>query len=106
MNRMFIATASRLVSCAAVISLVSSSAVAQTLAVPSSQPAPPREVAAVDTSLATTIGHEVSVSAGGYSYTEPGTERISIHGGKIAGAYMNTLSPNRRRRWFVQSDVR
>ena len=40
--------------------------------------------AAVDVSLTTPAGHEVNGSVGGYTYVEPGDQRISIpprHGG-------------------------
>jgi hypothetical protein len=104
MNRTLITPASRFLSWAGVVVLVSTNAMAQT-----SSPAPlaqPREAAPVDTSLATPIGHEVNVSFGGYRYTEPGDLAISIHGSKFGGGYTGTRSLNARRRWFAQADVR
>jgi opacity protein-like surface antigen len=56
--------------------------------------------------LATPTGHEVNVSIGGYTYTEPGAFSISIDGLKIGGEYTATLPLSRRRHWFAQADVR
>jgi hypothetical protein len=103
-NRTLIATPSRFLSCVGVIALISTSAIAQTSS-PSSALAQPHDTA-VDTSLATPIGHEVNVSIGGYRYTEPGDLSISIHGRKIGGGYTGTGSLSRRRHWFAQGDVR
>src|SRR5438874_6021715 len=36
-----------------------------------------------DASLATPTGHELNASVGSYTYTEPGAQRISIHGVKV-----------------------
>src|SRR6185369_17221859 len=57
-------------------------------------------------SLTTPTGHDVSVSVGSYTYTEPGTQSISIHGPKIAGEYAGTASLGKQRHWFAQGDVR
>jgi hypothetical protein len=54
----------------------------------------------------TPTGHEVNVSVGGYKYVEPGETSISIHGPKIGGEYMATVSLNQRRHWFAQADAR
>ena len=62
--------------------------------------------AAVDVSLATPTGQEVNVSVGGYTYVEPGVQRISIHGPKVAGGYLGTLSLSKSQHWFGQTDVR
>jgi opacity protein-like surface antigen len=62
--------------------------------------------AQTDASLATPTGHEVNASLGSYTYTEPGAQSISIHGIKVGGEYTATLSLSKRRRWFVQADVR
>ena len=59
-----------------------------------------------DGSLTTPTGHEVNVSAGSYTYVEPGATRISIHGAKFGGEYTATLSLNERQHWFAQTDVR
>src|SRR5689334_14060634 len=59
-----------------------------------------------DARLATPTGHEVNVSIGGYTYTEPGALSISIDGVKIGGEYTGTLSLSKRRRVFAQADVR
>jgi hypothetical protein len=89
-----------------VMALISSQALAQTLGSMSAQPAQPQGAAAVDASLATPTGHEVSFSAGSYTYTEPGATSISIHGAKVAGEYTGTLSLNKRRHWFARANVR
>jgi opacity protein-like surface antigen len=62
--------------------------------------------AQTDPSLATPTGHELNASVGGYTYTEPGAQSISIHGVKVGGEYTATLSLNKRRHWFAQADVR
>lgn len=54
----------------------------------------------------TPTGQEVSVTVNGYTYIEPGATRISIHGPKIGGEYMATLSLNQQRHWFAKADVR
>src|SRR5262249_17533829 len=59
-----------------------------------------------DLSLATPTGQEVNVSIGGYTYTEPGAQSISIDGVKFGGEYTATLPLNRRRHWFARADVR
>ena len=59
-----------------------------------------------DASLATPTGDEVSISGGSYTYTEPRTQRIAIHGLKVGGQYTYTLSLSKRRHWFAQTDVR
>jgi hypothetical protein len=66
----------------------------------------PQGAAAVDASLLTPTGHEVSVSIGSYTYTEPGALEISIHGIKVGGDCRGTLLLNRRRHWFAHGDVR
>src|SRR5947208_6342341 len=48
--------------------------------------------AAVDDRLRTATGHEVNVSVGSYTYAEPGTLPISIHGPKVRGEYTGTMS--------------
>src|SRR4029077_20957690 len=65
--------------------------------------APP---ATVGGSLAKPTGKEVNASVGGYTYIEPGAQSISIHGAKVGGEYTATLSLNKRRHWFAQTDVR
>jgi hypothetical protein len=62
--------------------------------------------AQTDADLATPIGHEVNASVQGYTYTEPGTQSISIHGAKVGGEYTGTLPLSQRHHWFVQADVR
>jgi hypothetical protein len=57
-------------------------------------------------SVTTPTGHEVNVSIGGYKYVEPGDLSISIHGTKFGGEYIGTMSLDKRRHWFVQTDVR
>ena len=89
---------------AVVIALMASDAFAQTSGSTSAAAQPPG--AAVDVSLGTTPGHEVNVSVGGYTYTEPGDLNISIHGPKFGGGYTGTLSLDKSRHWFTQADVR
>src|SRR5262245_24179525 len=62
--------------------------------------------AQADDSLTTPTGHEVNASIGGYTYTEPGAQSISIHGVKIGGEYTATLPLSTRRHWFAQANVR
>ena len=88
------------------IALASFQAFAQTSDSVPSAAVQPRGATAVDASLATPTGHEVDVSVGSYTYVEPGSLRISIHGAKIGGEYTGTLSLNRRQQWFAQGDVR
>jgi hypothetical protein len=76
---------------AAVIALFSSAAFAQTTA---------------DANLATPTGQDVIASVGGYTYIEPGAQRISIQGAKVGGEYTATLPLSTRRRWFALADVR
>ena len=91
---------------AVAIALTSSQVFAQTPDSTSTRSAPPQGTAAVDASLATPTGHEVNVSVGGYTYTEPGAQSISIHGVKIGGEYTGTLLLDKRHHWFAQADVR
>lgn len=72
----------------------------------STPPAQPRAAAASDASLTTPTGHEVNVSVGTYTYSEPGRQSISIHGPKIGVEYTGTLALSKRRRWLVRADVR
>jgi hypothetical protein len=81
-----------------IIALISSQALAQT--------PDPTSTAAVEGSLATPTGHDVNLSVGSYTYTEPGSPRISIHGPKIGGEYTGTLPLSERRHWFAQADLR
>jgi hypothetical protein len=89
---------------AALVALTSSEVFAQTTDSTSSPAVQPST--AVDVSLATQTGHEVTVSVGSYTYVEPGSLRISLHGTKIGGGYTGALSLNRRQQWFAQTDVR
>ena len=91
---------------AVVIVLISSEAYAQTADDTSAPSVQPRGAAEVDASLATAPGHELNVSVGGYTYTEPGGQSISIHGPKIGGGYTGTLSLSKSQHWFAQGDVR
>lgn len=59
-----------------------------------------------DPGLATPTGNEVSVTARGYRYTEPGDLSISIHGLKLGGDYTGTASLNKVHHWFAQVDAR
>jgi hypothetical protein len=91
---------------AGVMALMTLQAFAQTPDFTSTPPAQPNAAAAVDASLATPTGHEVNVSVGTYTYSEPGEQSISIHGPKLGGEYAATLSLSKRRLWFVQADGR
>ena len=66
----------------------------------------PRGGGASGADLATPIGHELSGSLGGYTYSEPHPPGISIHGAKFGAEYTGTLPINRRARWFAQASVR
>ena len=57
-----------------------------------------------DLPQATRTGQEVSGSVGHYTYIEPGSLRISIHGAKFGGEYTGTWRPAAR--WFVQANGR
>jgi hypothetical protein len=59
-----------------------------------------------EATLATPTGHELNATVASYNYVEPGAQSISIHGAKIGGEYLATLSLNKRRHWFAQTDVR
>jgi hypothetical protein len=91
---------------AGVVALISSQAFAQTPDSRSGPPAQPQGAAAVDPGLATPTGHEVNVSLGSYTYTEPNAPSISIRGAKVGGEYTGTLSLDKRRHWFAQADAR
>src|SRR3954452_19804119 len=75
---------------AAAVVLAASQAVAQT----------------ADPNLATPVGTDVSVSLGSYTYTEPGTTAISIHGLKVGGDFTGTLAMSQRHHWFFQTNGR
>jgi len=88
------------------MALVASQAFAQTRDSASTAPAQQQGAAAVNASLATPTGHEVSFIIGSYTYTEPDAPSISIHGAKFGGEYTGTLSLDKRRHWFAQANVR
>jgi len=73
-----------------VVALISSRALAQS----------------ADSAPATPTGHEVNISVASYTYAEPRTQNISIHGAKVGGEYTGTLWVNERRHWFAQANVR
>ena len=83
--------------------LIASDAFAQT-----PDPIPPStpSTAAVETSLATPTGHEVSAAIASYTYREPGAQSISIQGAKFVGEYSGTLSLNERQHWFANAQLR
>ncbi len=91
---------------AGVMALIPFEASAQPPGSTSTAPARPEDTAAVDAGLATPTGHEVNVSVGSYTYAEPGTLSISIHGPKVGGGYTGTLSLDKGRHWFIQADLR
>lgn len=89
-----------------VVALLSSPVLAQVTASRPNAPAPAGGSAEGDARLATRLGHELSVSVGHYTYIEPGDQNISIHGPRIGGEYTGTLSLSKRKRLFVEADVR
>jgi len=91
---------------AGVMALMPLQALGQTADFKPTPPAQPDAASAVDARLATPTGHEVNVSVGTYTYSEPGDQSISIHGPKLGGEYAATLSLSRRRLWFLQADGR
>jgi hypothetical protein len=91
---------------AAAMTFIASYAFTQPPGSPSSPPAQVHGAAAADASVATPTGHEVNVSVGSYTYSEPGTLSISIHGLKIGSEYTGTRSLNPRQHWFAQANVR
>jgi hypothetical protein len=84
------------------VALIPCSSFAQTPDSTSTTGVPPRGGA----TLATRTGHETSLSAGSYRYTEPGGLAIAIHGAKVAGEYTGTLSLNETQHWFAVANVR
>ena len=62
--------------------------------------------ASAQDTLTTPTGHEVSVGVASYTYREPGSQAISIHGVKGIADYMGTMSLSKRRRWFLQGQLR
>jgi hypothetical protein len=91
---------------AGLVTLIPFHAFAQALDSPSSLRRQPREATGVQATLATPTGHEVDLRIGHYTYGEPGTLAISIHGMKVGGEYTGTLSLGARRDWFAQANVR
>jgi hypothetical protein len=91
---------------AGVLALISLEAFAQTSDSMPTAVALPLGASAGDASLATPTGHEVNGSVNSYTYLEPGAQSISIDGVKVGGEYTATLSLDKRRHWFVQTDVR
>ena len=81
-------------------------ALAQTPAAPSRASAPAAATGVGDAGLGTRPGHELNVSFGHYTYTEPGALSISIHGPKFVGGYTGTFALSPRRHLFAQADVR
>ncbi|HEX6465301.1 MAG TPA: hypothetical protein VFZ98_12640 [Vicinamibacterales bacterium] len=86
-----------------VMTLIASQAFAQS--VDSMVPSTP-STAAVEGSLATRTGHEISAGVTSYTYREPGAQAISIHGAKFVGEYAGTMSLSERRHWFAQAQAR
>src|SRR5262245_55875035 len=86
----------------AVLALFPFQAGAQTPASTATQSAQPE----VDASLATPTGHEVNISVGTYTYSEPGDHSISIHGPKVGGEYTGALALSKQRLWFLQANLR
>src|ERR1700754_939423 len=59
-----------------------------------------------DASVGTRTGHEMSVTVGHYTYIEPGSLRISIHGARLGGEYTGMWRINPRTAWFAGANVR
>lgn len=55
--------------------------------------------------LATPIGHDLAITVGSYTYEEPGSPDISIHGAKFGGEYTRTWALNQRQHWFIQANA-
>jgi hypothetical protein len=87
------------------IAFISSQAFAQASSSTSTQSIDRRGATQVDTSVATTSGHEVNFGVSGYTYVEPGDTSISIHGPKFGAGYTGTISLNPHRHWFFQADA-
>ncbi len=92
-----------------VITLMASHAFAQT---PDRMPASTHSTVPVEADLSseadlsTPTGHEVSSGLASYTYREPGAQAISIHAPKFVADYTGTLSLNKERHWFAQTNVR
>jgi len=91
---------------AAILTLISSLAFAQTPPSRSTSSTQAPRPSAGEASLATREGSEVNVSFSSYNYEEPGATSISIHGPKIGGQDTTTLWVSKTRHWFAQADVR
>lgn len=87
---------------AAVVAIVAGHAWAQTPAVTTTTPAP--QPVQRESRVATRTGHEASVTVGGYTYIEPGTLRISLHGPRLGGEYAGAVSVTPR--VFARASVR
>jgi hypothetical protein len=82
------------------------SALVLALVLMASQAAAQRSTAeAVEESLATPTGHDVTITVSSYTYQEPDAPGISIHGAKIGGEYTGTWSLSREQHWFAQANV-
>jgi len=91
---------------AVVVALIPLHVFAQTSVSSSSGGRQPRDAAEIGATLGTPTGHEAALSIGHYTYGEPGTLAISIHGLKLGGEYTGVLSLDTRRRWFAQAHLR
>ena len=73
---------------------------------PDSTSASSGSTATAEVGLATPTGHEVSGGLASYTYSEPGTQGISIHGAKFTTDYTGTFSLNKQRHWFAEAGLR
>jgi len=87
------------------IACIPFAAFAQTSDSTSTSPDRPNHTASDDENLNTPTGSEVNFGMGHYTYVEPGTAKISIHGQKFSGGYTGTFSLNENQHWFVQAGV-
>jgi len=86
---------------AAAITLMATTTSAQT-----PDPVPPAHSSAdLGSDLGTRTGHELSAGLASYTYREPGTHDISIHGTRFVTDYAGTASIYQRRHVFAQAQL-
>jgi len=86
------------------MTLTASQAFAQT---PYSTSSASRSIATGDGGeLATPTGNELSAGVSSYTYNEPGTNSISIHGPKFVAEYTGTFWISKGSHWFGQAQAR
>jgi hypothetical protein len=86
------------------MALIASQAFAQA---PNPMPPAPRSITSGDGGeLATLPGNELSAGVSSYTYNEPGTNSISIHGPKFVAEYTGTFLISKKSHWFGQAEAR